>query len=106
MAAPQLKYFPLQTPVSPNLPISPTDYEQSYFDKLLNAFRLYFNQVDNFAAGVNSRYLSATTAPTVGTWPQGAIVYNSAPVAGGYIGWVCVKSGTPGTWKTWGVISS
>jgi len=101
-----IKTLTLIPPKAPNLLIAPVDYTQQYQDQFSNALRLYFNQIDNFASGVNSIYSSAATIPTVGTWPQGAIVYNSAPVAGGYIGWVCVKGGTPGTWKTWGVISS
>jgi parallel beta-helix repeat protein len=46
-----------------------------------------------------------SAAPTTGTYNVGDIFYNSAPTAGGYIGWVCVTAGTPGTWKTFGAIS-
>ncbi len=42
---------------------------------------------------------SAAAAPVAGTWQLGAIVWNSAPAAGGTPGWVCVTAGTPGTWK-------
>lgn len=51
-------------------------------------------------------YRQLSAAPTVGTWPAGAIVLNSAPAAGGTLGWVCVTAGTPGTWKTFGAISA
>jgi parallel beta-helix repeat protein len=44
-------------------------------------------------------------APTTGTWAVGNIVYAITPASGGFIGWVCTVAGTPGTWKTWGVIS-
>ncbi len=44
--------------------------------------------------------------PTTGTWLQGDIVWNSAPAAGGTIGWVCVTAGTSGTWKTFGAIAA
>lgn len=44
-------------------------------------------------------------APTARTWKQGDFVRNSAPVEAGttpnkyvILGWVCVASGTPGTW--------
>lgn len=37
-------------------------------------------------------------APTAGAWLQGDIIWNSAPSAGAPMGWMCVKSGTPGTW--------
>jgi hypothetical protein len=47
----------------------------------------------------------AAAAPTTGRWMQGEIVYNTAPTSGGYVGWVCTASGSPGTWKTFGLIS-
>jgi len=47
-----------------------------------------------------------SAAPTTGTYLQGDIVYNSAPTAGGNIGWVCTAGGTPGTWKTFGSIAA
>ncbi len=49
---------------------------------------------------------SATGIPVVGTWKAGDILWNYAPTAGGFIGWVCVTGGTPGTWKTFGAISA
>lgn len=47
----------------------------------------------------------AAAAPTSGTWAVGNIVYDTAPVSGGYLGWVCTVAGTPGKWSTWGPIS-
>lgn len=47
-----------------------------------------------------------TAAPTIGDWVRGDIIYNSAPSAGGKIGWVCVTSGSPGVWKAFGVIDA
>jgi hypothetical protein len=47
----------------------------------------------------------SAASPTTGTWRVGDIVYNSAPASAGYIGWVCTVAGTPGTWKTFGLIS-
>jgi hypothetical protein len=43
--------------------------------------------------------------PATGTYRQGDRIDNTAPSAGGVLGWVCVASGTPGTWKTFGSIS-
>ena len=43
--------------------------------------------------------------PTEGTWPKGWIRWNTLPVAGENIGWVCIVAGTPGTWHAFGVIS-
>ena len=45
-------------------------------------------------------------APTTGAQIQGSIVFNLYAAALGEVGWVCVTSGTPGTWKTFGVISA
>ena len=46
-----------------------------------------------------------TAAPTTGGL-LGDIVYNTSPTAGGFVGWVCTATGTPGTWKTFGAISA
>lgn len=46
-----------------------------------------------------------SAAPTSGTCARGDIIYDNTPSAGGYIGWVCVTAGTPGTWKAFGAIS-
>lgn len=45
------------------------------------------------------KILSATAAPTSGTHVQGDMMFNSAPTAGGPMGWMCVAGGSPGTWK-------
>lgn len=46
-----------------------------------------------------------SAAPVSGTYAVGSLVYNSAPTAGGFVGWVCTTAGTPGTWKTFGAIT-
>lgn len=46
------KTAPLIPPKAPNLPIGPVDYDQRYIDNLLNALRLYFNQIDNMGQGL------------------------------------------------------
>ena len=42
---------------------------------------------------------SGTAPPVSNTWTRGDILWNSEPSAGGIPGWICVTSGTPGTWK-------
>jgi hypothetical protein len=37
--------------------------------------------------------------PTAGTWSQGDIVWNTEPQRGSVLGWVCVRAGSPGTWR-------
>jgi len=57
--------------------------------------------------GTNDKMIVlATAAPIAGGWYVGDIVYNTAPVAGGTIGFVCTTAGFPGTWKTFGAISA
>jgi hypothetical protein len=48
----------------------------------------------------------ANGIPTTGTYAVGDLIYNSSPKAGGFIGWVCITAGTPGTWKGFGAISA
>jgi hypothetical protein len=47
--------------------------------------------------GQTQQYLDSS--PTAGTWSQGDIVWNTRPERGTVLGWVCIKSGAPGTWK-------
>lgn len=47
-----------------------------------------------------------TAAPTSGAWERGDIVFNTAPSAGGKVGWACVTAGSPGTWKAFGAIDA
>jgi len=48
----------------------------------------------------------ATQIPTLGTYNVGEVLTNDNPLAGGVIGWICVASGTPGTWKSLGSIEA
>lgn len=56
--------------------------------------------------GAEENTYFGTGAPGSGTWSQGTKVYNRYPLAGGFLGWVCVISGTPGTWKTFGPVTA
>ena len=47
--------------------------------------------------GQTQQYLDEI--PTSGTWSQGDIAWNTRPERGSVLGWVCVKSGAPGTWR-------
>ena len=47
----------------------------------------------------------AKNIPTTGNHEQGDIVWNSRPEPGRSLGWVCVKSGAPGTWCEVGNVS-
>lgn len=61
--------------------------------------------VNLMAAGSFQVRDSRSAAPTTGSWKRGDFVWNSAPSSLGTMGFVCTADGTPGTWKTCGVIS-
>lgn len=42
--------------------------------------------------------------PSNGFYKKGDIVWNTRISGGNYIGWVCIKEGTPGQWKAFGQI--
>jgi len=44
--------------------------------------------------------------PTTGSYRKGDIVWSDNPKPTGYVGWVCVREGTPGSWKPFGQIAS
>ena len=52
----------------------------------------------------DKRIAVANELPISGNHNQGDMIYNSNPQAGGYMGWVCIGSGSPGTWKRFGKI--
>ena len=52
----------------------------------------------------NKKFMNGTEEPTSGIFRQGDIVWNENTVSTGYIGWVCVREGSPGEWKPFGQI--
>jgi hypothetical protein len=67
---PQNKSGVLLASKAPNLPIAPVEYSQYYQDQVLNALRLYFNQLDNFNQSIaipNSGPTSSRPLSTVQT---------------------------------------
>lgn len=52
------------------------------------------------------RFEVGSSAPTSGNYRLGDIVWNTNPKPTGFVGWICVKEGSPGNWKTFGPISS
>lgn len=65
------------------------------------------SNADPYVTGLTAKrtvYLNGV--PSKGTWRVGDIVYNTTPMTGGYIGWICIKSGigTNAVWKRFGAI--
>ena len=54
----------------------------------------------------NKKFTTGDSVPTSGSYKKGDIVWSNDPKPTGYIGWVCIKEGTPGEWKSFGIIAS
>jgi len=60
--------------------------------------------VDGIVKIGTQKFISTTSAPTKGVWTKGDIAWNTQPEESGFVGWVCVAGGSPGTWKPFGYI--
>ena len=54
----------------------------------------------------NKKYASSAPTSTSANFKTGDMIFNSSPTAGGTVGWICIEGGNPGTWKSFGTISS
>lgn len=72
------------------------------FNKMYSLITTEYTKVG--ANSVMKSRLQQSAAPGSGTWLAGSQVEFTAPAAGGKLGSVCVTSGTPGTWKSFGSI--
>ena len=50
-------------------------------------------------------FASGTAIPKEGRWDTGSIVWNDKPEINQPVGWVCIKGGTPGSWRPFGQIN-
>lgn len=78
------------------IPMQFSGYTTSIGDAPWGTARLNFPQGFGLAG---KKVRSGTAAPVADAWLVGDMVFNSAPSAGGPMGWMCVTAGTPGTWK-------
>jgi hypothetical protein len=60
--------------------------------------------VNNSMSLNNKKFMVDSGAPTTGKYRQGDVVWNNNPVTEGFIGWVCVREGEPGSWAPFGRI--
>ena len=42
--------------------------------------------------------------PTIGLYNKGDIVWSDDPKPNGNVGWICIRTGTPGEWRPFGNI--
>jgi hypothetical protein len=86
-----------------NAPTTPSYVQQNYVAYTSSMNPLQKCNPATLAEDNNlARYASA---PTTGTWLVGQRVYVPTPAAGGFLGYVCVTAGTPGTWKSFSNIA-
>lgn len=52
----------------------------------------------------DKKFITGAVVPTEGSFNKGDICWNSNPLPTGYIGWVCIQPGEPGTWLPFGLI--
>jgi len=76
-----------------NLIVEDNDFRGGLTADSFNAATVYKRTV---------RIMSGAAAPTTGTWVRGDKVVNDTAAVGSPKGWVCVTSGSPGTWNTEG----
>jgi|TARA_B100000214_G_scaffold184879_1_gene133330 hypothetical protein len=51
------------------------------------------------------KFETGIAVPTSGLYNIGDIVWNQSPTPTGYVGWICVREGSPGEWKPFGQIN-
>jgi len=68
------------------------------------------NDCDLTVAGAirfqNTKHECLSNIPNSGNYRKGDVVWNKDPKPTGFVGWVCVREGTPGEWKGFGQISA
>ena len=62
-----------------------------------------FEVAGNMKMG-NRLFSNGDNMPTEGAYQKGDIIWNSNPKPAGYVGWICVITGNPGTWTPFGKI--
>lgn len=69
----------------------------------MEAIRKEIERIKSFDVPKND--LHGSFPPSLGYHERGERCWNTAPSSGGYVGWVCTATGTPGTWKGFGLIA-
>lgn len=79
---------------------------QRVVTRLYDMLRSIAIQLNSLSEGsIAGRYSAGVSVPAAGSYKQGDIRWNTAPIVSGSAGsryvvllWVCIASGTPGTW--------
>jgi hypothetical protein len=54
----------------------------------------------------NKKFITDNKIPLTGVFSKGDICWNETPTETGYVGWVCIQSGSPGEWRPFGLIGA
>lgn len=82
-----------------------TVYQESNFFPDGTLFSGSMNHVGSGPRGTQRWWGTGPPSAGVRTWTLGDQIINAAPTAGGYIGWICITAGNPGTWRAYGLIA-
>lgn len=81
----------------------------SFMQKVGIGVNNFAEDVDLTVAGSvrfeNKKFEVGIDIPSSGSYVKGDIVWNANPQPGGYVGWICVREGTPGEWKPFATIA-
>ena len=82
----------------------PREYDPQTFSELFRAIEM---QVNGLSEGrISNHYRADSVVPTASVQANvGDVILNKNASSGAFIGWVCIVSGAPGTWTTFGQIS-
>jgi len=86
-------------------------HSQTSFDKPIGIrVKNFTDDCDLTVAGAirfqNTKHERLSNMPESGNYQKGDVVWNTDPKPTGFVGWVCIREGTPGEWKGFGQISS
>tara|TARA_B110000305_G_scaffold241028_1_gene313512 strand:- start:2324 stop:3421 length:1098 start_codon:yes stop_codon:yes gene_type:complete len=54
----------------------------------------------------NKKFEIGTELPITGSYVKGDIIWNQNPTPSGFVGWICIRTGSPGEWKQFGQIQN
>ena len=106
--------FDIVTDDTNRLSFSPTGditvHSKTVFDNKVGiGVKNFGTDVDLTVAGPirfqNKKQEVGSAEPQNGAYRKGDIVWSDNPQPTGYVGWICTREGTPGTWKPFGQIS-
>ena len=100
---------------TPRITIAPNGHvrimnKASFMQKVGIGVNNFAEDVDLTVAGSvrfeNKKFEVGVDIPSSGNYVKGDIVWNANPQPGGFVGWICIREGTPGEWKPFAQIGS